>query len=206
MVRTNIGSKFLKLVEKHFHPGNPLRKIFNRNTIKLSYRCTPNLATIISGHNKKILKESGNPVVKKTCSCPRGATCPLDGNCLQTNMVYQAKVTYAGGPEETYIGLTAPTFKSRLGNHKMSFNNPTYETKTQLIKHIWSIKRKNQDYDIDWKLVTKAKPFNPVTGICNLCTAEKYHIIFKPELGSRNKRGEFKSHCRHKEGLLLDKT
>ena len=43
MVKTNIGAKFLKLVEQHFQPDHPLRKIFNRNTIKLSYKCTPKL-------------------------------------------------------------------------------------------------------------------------------------------------------------------
>ena len=34
-----------------------LEKIINRNTIKLSYSGTPNMASIISSHNKKILEE-----------------------------------------------------------------------------------------------------------------------------------------------------
>ena len=62
------------------------------------------------------------------------------------------------------------------------------------------------NFDIKWKKITSAKPFNPVTNICNLCTAEKYLIIFKPELGSLNQRDEIRNHCRHKKGLLLDKT
>ena len=44
IVRTNIGSTFLNLLEKHFQPDT----ISYKNTIKLSYRCTPNMATIIS--------------------------------------------------------------------------------------------------------------------------------------------------------------
>ena len=50
-VKTNIGARFLKLVDHHFPINNPLRKIFNRNTLKVSYKCTPNLANIISSHN-----------------------------------------------------------------------------------------------------------------------------------------------------------
>ena len=206
MVKTNIGAKFLKLVEQHFQPDHPLRKIFNRNTIKLSYKCTPNLGNIISGHNSKILKEVGNPVVEKTCSCPRGATCPLDGVCLQTNLVYQATISHDGGPDENYIGLSAPTFKSRLGNHKKSFKHEKYEKETELSKQVWRLKRKNEEYSIKWKLITKANPFNPVTRICNLCTEEKFHIIFKSEMGSLNKREEIRSHCRHMASVLLDKT
>ena len=40
-VQTNIGKVFLKLVVKHFHKRQPYKKIFNINTIKLSYSCTP---------------------------------------------------------------------------------------------------------------------------------------------------------------------
>ena len=70
--------------------------------------------------------------------------------------------------------------------------------------HIWDLKRKNIDYNIDWKLITRAKPYNPVTELCQLCTAEKYYIIYKPEFASLNKRDEIKNHCRHKKSLLLD--
>ena len=38
-IQTNIGEKFLKLVDRNFTPNHPLRKIINRNTVKISYRC-----------------------------------------------------------------------------------------------------------------------------------------------------------------------
>ena len=206
-MKTNIGAKFLKLVDQHFGPDHPLRKILNRNTVKVSYRCTSNLATIISGHNAKMVRETVNPPPEeRKCSCPKGSTCPLGGQCLETQIVYQATVTHAGGPDENYIGLTAPNFKLRLGNHKKSFNHVRYEKDSELSKHVWKIKRKNEDYDIKWKIIEKSKSFNPVTNICNLCTTEKFHIIFNPEQGSLNKRDEIKSHCRHKKPLLLDNT
>ena len=42
-LKTNIGKKFLKLVDKHFHKTGVLKKIQNRNTIKISYSYMPNL-------------------------------------------------------------------------------------------------------------------------------------------------------------------
>ena len=211
-VKTNIGAKFLKLVDHHFPKNNPLNKIFNRNTLKVSYKCTPNLANHISSHNSKILRQTETPVVERTCNCRTKANCPLDGNCQESNLIYQATVSHDGGTEETYIGLTSHPFKSRHANHKKSFKYQKYEKETELSKHIWEIKKREArkmrtvNFNIKWKKLTVAKPFNPVTNICNLCTAEKYLIIFKPELGTLNKRDEIRNHCRHKRGLLLDKT
>jgi hypothetical protein len=37
-VETKIGAKFLKLISTYFPKDNPLHKIFNRNTVKISYR------------------------------------------------------------------------------------------------------------------------------------------------------------------------
>ena len=54
-VITIIGYKFLQAIDDSFPPNNPLHKIFNRNTLKLSYSCMPNVHCIVSGHNKTIL-------------------------------------------------------------------------------------------------------------------------------------------------------
>ena len=56
-VETNIGKRFLSVIDLHFPKSNPLHKIFNRNTIKLSYSCMPNVRTIISNHNKSELNK-----------------------------------------------------------------------------------------------------------------------------------------------------
>ena len=37
-VKTKVGREFLKILDSSFPPNNPLKKIFNRNTVKLSYR------------------------------------------------------------------------------------------------------------------------------------------------------------------------
>ena len=40
-VATNVGKTFLALIDKHFPKNERLSKIFNRNTIKVSYSCLP---------------------------------------------------------------------------------------------------------------------------------------------------------------------
>ena len=42
-VATNVGKKFLSIVKDCFKQNHPLRKIFNKNTLKISYSCMPNL-------------------------------------------------------------------------------------------------------------------------------------------------------------------
>ena len=58
-VTTNIGKQFLKLIDIHFPKDrkDKLYKIFNRHLVKLSYSCTPNMKTIVTAHNTKILKK-----------------------------------------------------------------------------------------------------------------------------------------------------
>ena len=52
-VATNIGKKFLLLLDKHFSKAQKLSKVFNRNNVKVSYSSMPNFASIINSHNKK---------------------------------------------------------------------------------------------------------------------------------------------------------
>ena len=52
-VKTNAGGMFIKLISKHFLPNHKFVKIFNKNKIRLSYSCIPNIRSKINGHNKK---------------------------------------------------------------------------------------------------------------------------------------------------------
>ena len=51
-VKTNVRRIFIKLISKHFPPNYKFVKIFNKNTMKLSYSCMPNIRSKINGHNK----------------------------------------------------------------------------------------------------------------------------------------------------------
>ena len=118
---TNIGHKFLVLVDKHFPKNHKLSKIFNRNTIKISCSCMNNTKQIIENHNKRFLTASiqaddtaaATTINNKTCNCRQKNACPLDGNCLQPSVIYQATVTRKDNDTtETYIGLTENDFKT----------------------------------------------------------------------------------------------
>ena len=56
-VATNIGKKFLLLLDKHLLLDK-FSKVFNRNNLKVSYSSMPNFASIINPQNKKILNEN----------------------------------------------------------------------------------------------------------------------------------------------------
>ena len=206
-VMTNVGKTFLQTMDKHFPPGNPLHQIFNRSKVKMSYRCTPNLARKISGHNSKILNANKTDAMPaRECNCRKKDECPVQGKCLQDGVVYQATISRQDGRVDTYIGLSEPPFKDRFRNHKSNFKTRNPKNATSLSKHIWKLQDQNIEYDVSWKIVSRAKPFNHVTNYCQLCTREKYFIIFQPEMASINSRNEIAGPCLHKHNKLLKKS
>ena len=110
------------------------------------------------------------------------------------------------GAIDTYIGLTSTSFKDRWRNHRSNFKTRNPKNSTALSKHLWKLDDENVQYDVSWKIVSRAKPFNHVTGMCNLCIREKYFIIFKPEMASLNHRDEIAGPCLHKQKQLLKKS
>ena len=57
-VVNNLGKEFFKLLKRYFSDTNPLHKIFNKNSIKRSYSCIPNINSIINKSNTtKLNKE-----------------------------------------------------------------------------------------------------------------------------------------------------
>ena len=138
---------------------------------------------------------------KRTCNCRGGKrNCPLGGKCLsEKSVVYYCKVTRLdNNTSEYYTGLTEGPFKYRLYGHNSSFKSQKNKNKTMLSKHIWWLKSNNINYQLEWKILGKAKGYNPVTKVCRLCLLEKYFIMYKPETATLNSRDEFFNPCRHK--------
>ena len=102
-----LPKKFLSLINKHFPNDKKLSKIFNRNTIKVSYSCLPNVKQTISNNNHRLLqlhrmKESIQD--SKLCTCRQKSSCPFDGKYLTKCVVYKATVTETtSNNQETYI-------------------------------------------------------------------------------------------------------
>ena len=200
-VKTNIGKKFFKILTESFPEGHTLTQIFNKNTIKLSYSCMPNIKSKIDNHNKKQVENTINE--ERTCNCREKSNCPLSGKCLEKCLIYQASVTSPNQHTETYIGLTETTFKARFANHKQSFEKESMKSATELSKYIWTLKQKNLPYNIEWKIMGKARAYDNRTKRCNLCTLEKFFIIYNNKMATLNKRSELISTCRHKNKFLL---
>ena len=205
-VSTNIGRRFLAIIDECFPQNHPLRKICNRNTLKLSYSCMPNIASIISSHNKAILTKHTNtkPTVCDTCNCRRKMSCPLDGKCLTEGVVYQATVKREDtGDVQTYVGITEGSFKSRYNNHTSTFRNPKRKHSTALSRYIWNLKDTNANFSLKWKIMKRCKAYSGRTKRCSLCLHEKLFIIRHPEMATLNSRNELISSCRHRKKHLL---
>ena len=203
-VDTNVGRVFLNIVKKHFTPRHKLYKIFNKNTIKISYSCMPSIKSVIAKHNKKVLSDEAIPENKRTCNCPRNNRdrCPLDGECLSESIVYKANVTTPINTKD-YTGATQPPFKKRLAVHKHSFVNRKREVDTCLSRYIWELKDNNINFEIKWNLHRQAYPYQCGSRKCDLCLTEKLEILKSDPTRSLNKRSEIMNKCLHRNGCKL---
>ena len=109
-VSTNVARTFLNLVKKHFPPCGKFSKLFNKNNVKVSYSCMPNISRVIKSHNSKIL--NCTDTVSPHCNCRgknRNENCPLPGRCTIENIVYSAKVSTGTDKEsKVYLGASGP--------------------------------------------------------------------------------------------------
>ena len=196
------------MLDTFFPPGHILRSVMNRNSVKISYRCLPNMGSFVAKHNSKILKQTDDSQTRTppSCNCQRKKKkdCPVPGACNQGGVVYQATVTSQhGGNIQTYVGL-AKKFKSRYSQHKASIRKPSPKNSTTLSTYFLKEKNSGHEPEITWRfLETNIPTFNSVTGNCRLCLREKYNISFNPQLATLNSRSEIFSACRHKRSELL---
>ena len=134
--------------------------------------------------------------------CRQKNTCPLNGNCLQSSLIYHATVTCKeNNTTETYIGLTENDFKTRYRNHTASFRHTKHRNSTELSKH--TLKENNINHFISLRILSSRSPYNSANKRCNLCLKEKLLIICRPELSLPNKRNELVSSCCHRNKALL---
>ena len=121
-------------------------------------------------------------------------------NTLCTGSVTSSLRNYG---EKKYAGVSAPPWKKRFGNRKLSFNKRQYEENSTLAKEVWHIKDKGGEYHIDWRVIGHAAAYNPVSKRCNLCLLEKLYIAENTGESLINKRNELISKCRHMNKYAL---
>ena len=195
---TNLGRRFLELIDHHFPRDSPLHKLFNRNNVKISYSCTKNVKTIISNKNNKLLKpDNNNNTNGRECNCRNPRNCPVNGHCLKESLVYSSKIVSNSETRE-YIGVTKNTFKERWDGHNFDANHIDYRHRTTLANYIWSLKERNIPFSQTWQIETHAKSYSPEIGYCNACCVEKL-LIFKYFKSRKlaNRCHELCFSCRH---------
>ena len=129
-VKTNVGKIFWRLVKRHFPKENPLHKIFNKSTLKISYSCMGNVASVLSAHNGNILHPKKSEF---GCNCRTKTNCPFDNKCLTPKIVFQADVRNDTNDEKKfYLGVSETPFKERFRNHKKELTHKKYRNSIEL--------------------------------------------------------------------------
>ena len=198
---TNVAQRFLSLITKHFSRDRELKKLFNRNNVKVSYSCMPNMASIIKSHNTRILTPP-QPARAKMCSCQRPGlnfeNCPLKGICMTRCVVYRATVTAPQTPTKQYIGLAGNTFKERWYKHNDSMKAPKPEDgHTALSEYVWELREQGKQEEISWEILQKCVPYQCGSRRCDVCLSEKLQILLADPSVTLNKRSELIATCRH---------
>ena len=158
-------------------------------------------------HNKKVLREMSIPVSSnmKTCNCRNDAVCPMNGNCLDKNVLYEGIITcdLPNYKPKRYKGICSTTWKERFANHNKAFNNIRYQTDSELALEVWKIKQKNNQFNIKWRKVRNFPSYNPESKKCFLCMNEKLEIARHEGDDLLNKRNEIISRCLHRSRFKL---
>ena len=125
----------------------------------MSYSCMENVKNIISKHNSRILKEEER--APPQCDCEE--ECPVEGQCQQSGVVYQATLHLANDRVKKYVGLTETKFKDRHKEHIRSFEVQKSKNSTTLSKEVWKLNYRRLPFSITWKILRKANDTSQVT-------------------------------------------
>ena len=203
-VVTKIGKNFLRLIDKHFPPHHKLHKCFNRNNVKVSCSCMPNVKSIINKHNKIVLDFPTNNS-ERTCNCINTEKCPLQEKCLTNSIMYKASLT---SNQETcqhkiYYSITETKFKQRYANYIKSFRHEKHQSDTELSNELWSNKNNNYTQNMIWEILLKHQTCNPNTKRCALCLNKKLKIAGYKGRNLLNKPSEIINKSRHQNKFAL---
>ena len=150
----------------------------------MSYCVLTNMKRLIESNNSKKLALNNVDIIENYECVNRGKICPYNNQCHLVDQIYNEKLINVEKQKYTNdIGSCATSFRKRHINHKTSFNNTQYRSKTTLAGEVWKIRDNNENYEVFW-----SKPGNQ---FCNLGITEIYYIIHKNNSENLlNKRNE----------------
>ena len=143
---TNIGEMFLRLIDQCYPKNHTLRHFCNRNTIKLSYRCTPNMGSsyqqkmqYCSNHHKNQTRDYATANLKYSLFTLFRVENTLPGKqtlgCQIQILFYTVNYTYI---ESTYPrGQVSSCHRQLLAAVQSSASNLTKIQNPKFIKGNW---------------------------------------------------------------------
>ena len=174
-VSRNVAKTFSRLIDKHFPRSHELNKIFNRNTVKVSYSCTENMANIIKGHNNKLTNTKLQQQLASNCRVK--SDCPLNGVCRKESIVYKCTTCTIRQLKEVYLG----EFKTPYYKHSKSFRTKSYPNSTTLSSYVSEVKADQKETpNLKWEIVRSVPAYSNITKRCMLCLYEKLLIATYP--------------------------
>ena len=164
-----------------------------------------NIKQSIANHNKAILsKEKIREEQIKLCNCRNMTLCPLQDNCLQKGVVYQATVTQTNTMrEDIYIGITENVFKTRYNQHASSFRPSHKSSATSLSEHIWKLKESNTDHTAHQQPVnaTCAQRRRPILPTPNKFSEQAKRTLFNLPTQEKTPPFKFENEIRRKKSF-----
>ena len=134
-----------------------------------------NMRSTINKRNASILSKlntTNTNSEEPNCSCRMKDNCPLQGNCLTTNLVHQAEVTTTDDVTTTKIYRDDCKIKACYNNHMKSFPDAEDSRETTLSSNIWKLNMEKRGYSIKWSILKRAKSYESRKKRCNLCLEE----------------------------------
>ena len=109
--------------------------------------------------------------------------------------------------KHTYI-MAHPMESSSIGTTitQIHFGVKIMKTKTELLKHIWQLKRNGIEFDVKWSITAYATPCTCGTRRYDLCLTEKFIIAWANQNNVLNKRTELISKLQHINKHILKST
>ena len=167
------NSPFCKLtnIDNHFNRDNPLRKVFNKHIVKISYSFTRNMHNILNNHNKRLLDElikNGRGPDVASRNCRSKGKCPLGRCCNSGNVEYQVCISpmeHNKNRDRVYVGISAGNWKQRLYKHRHSFSNPRLRNQT-ISKYFWNLKDHGLTLQVKLKILGQSSTANSYNVTC----------------------------------------
>ena len=200
-VSTNIAKVFLQLINRHFPKSHRLHKIFNRNTVKVTYSCMQNMSKTYKRHNSKITSTPCNQLTLFNCQVK--GECSMDGKCQTMDTVYNCCVTSPSNKKST-LGWQ----KENGSKGIITIKSHSIINNIHMRRHFKVIREtSNVTPNLKWSIVKYTTPYSNISKKCLFCFYEILVIIAYPRQRKLlNNRSELFCRCCHiyiLEKLLL---